>query len=66
MWPNDTDSVNRQGVALVELRVTRHYGWIVRDQPTSDYGIDAHVEIREYGLPTGRLLGLQIKTGIVL
>jgi len=34
-----------------------------REQRESDYGIDAHVELVEEEMPTGRLLGIQLKTG---
>ena len=40
----------------------RDFGWIFREQPTSDYGIDAHIEITD-GEPTGKLIALQIKSG---
>jgi HEAT repeat protein len=43
--------------------VTR-LGWYFREQPTSDFGIDAHAEAPDNsGKPSGRLLGLQIKGG---
>ena len=48
---------------MCELRVSRELGWVFREQPTSDFGVDAHVEIRRGGTPTGRLLGAQVKTG---
>ena len=38
-------------------------GWIFREQPTADYGIDAQIEICEGGRPTGRLIAVQIKSG---
>ncbi|MSM38683.1 MAG: DUF4365 domain-containing protein [Geobacter sp.] len=38
-------------------------GWLFREQPTHDYGIDAHVEIVENERPTGKLIALQIKSG---
>lgn len=34
-----------------------------REQHESDYGVDAHVELIENEKPTGRLLGIQLKTG---
>ena len=34
-----------------------------REQATSDFGVDAQAEIKREGRPTGRLVGLQIKTG---
>jgi hypothetical protein len=38
-------------------------GWVFREQPTSDFGVDAHVELVGDGAPTGRLLGVQVKSG---
>jgi len=38
-------------------------GWLFREQPIHDYGIDAHVEVVEGAYPTGNLIALQIKTG---
>jgi tetratricopeptide (TPR) repeat protein len=38
-------------------------GHTFREQLTSDFGVDAHVEIKRDGHPTGRLIGLQLKTG---
>jgi len=43
--------------------VTRELGWVFREQSTSDFGVDAQVEMKRDGRPTGRLVGLQIKTG---
>jgi hypothetical protein len=38
-------------------------GWFFREQPRPDRGIDAHVEGSTGGLPDGRLIALQIKSG---
>jgi len=38
-------------------------GWIFREQTKADHGIDAHLEIVNEGKPTGKLVGLQIKSG---
>jgi len=38
-------------------------GWLYREQPTEDYGIDAQVEIVDRNGPTGALIGIQIKSG---
>ena len=35
-----------------------------REQHENDYGIDAHAELLEEGMPTGQLLGVQLKTGL--
>jgi hypothetical protein len=36
---------------------------VFREQSTSDFGVDAQVEMKREGRPTGRLVGLQIKSG---
>ncbi|MBJ8342080.1 DUF4365 domain-containing protein [Antrihabitans sp. YC3-6] len=59
----DNDDIEQAGVALCQLLVRHTLHWIFREQKTSDYGVDAHVETRENGEATGRLLALQIKTG---
>jgi Domain of unknown function (DUF4365) len=43
--------------------VTRQLGLVFREQCTSDFGVDAQAEMKREGHPTGRLVGLQIKTG---
>lgn len=52
-----------EGVAAVHLIVGRELGWIWREQSVSDVGIDAHIEVVEEGLATGRLLAVQLKSG---
>jgi hypothetical protein len=42
--------------------------WIFREQPVNDFGVDAFVEVTDYWypkgvVPTGKLLGVQIKSG---
>ncbi|MFG3324027.1 DUF4365 domain-containing protein [Micromonospora chersina] len=39
-------------------------GWLFRDQPTEDYGIDAQAEVVDGENVRGRLLALQIKSGM--
>ena len=53
----------QEGVAQTQLVVVKTLGWIFREQPTEDFGIDAHVEIVDEEVVTGRLLALQIKSG---
>jgi hypothetical protein len=55
--------VGEEGVRLLGLAVGRGLGWVVRDQPTSDFGIDAHVEVIKDGLATGKLIAVQVKCG---
>ena len=48
---------------MASLIFTRDLQWIFREQPVSDVGIDAIVEIVSAGSATGNLLALQIKSG---
>ena len=62
-------SKERVGVYSVAKIFTENLGWIFREQPINDFGIDGFVEITRIRLnlkdliPTGRLLGVQIKSG---
>ena len=51
-----------QGVSIAALAIQR-LGWIFREQNKADHGIDAHLEIVKDGNHTGKLVGLQIKSG---
>lgn len=51
------------GVTRTELAVQEELGWLFREQPTEDFGIDAQVEVVDGTSVRGRLLGLQIKSG---
>ncbi|MGA5194681.1 DUF4365 domain-containing protein [Streptomyces exfoliatus] len=51
------------GVTRTQLAVEAGLGWLFREQPTEDYGIDAHAEVVDVELVRGRLLALQIKSG---
>lgn len=53
----------RVGISATEHIFTSKFNWIFREQPISDMGIDAHIEIVNDGVATGQLIGLQIKTG---
>lgn len=52
----------REGISAVGHSFTK-LQWLFREQPVSDFGIDAQVEIVKNGKATGRLLALQIKSG---
>lgn len=52
------------GVTRTQLAVQEELGWLFREQPTEDYGIDAHVEVVDGHRVEGRLLALQIKSGM--
>lgn len=60
--PN-TKLVEREGVAKAEIAFGK-LGYAFREQTTNDYGIDAHVEMLKDGTATGRLIALQIKSGV--
>lgn len=59
------NSEERIGVYSVGKIFTQQLKWIFREQPVNDFGIDAFVEITSAGteIPTGRLIGVQIKSG---
>ncbi len=57
-----TERINRRGVA-VAMETFEALGFAFREQQECDYGIDAHAELIESNAPTGRLLGIQLKTG---
>lgn len=58
-----TELTNRRSVALTETVVLDDLEWLFRSQETSDFGIDAHVEITKDEQATGELIALQIKGG---
>jgi hypothetical protein len=70
-WPENGPVPNRKptartasvGVTRTQLAVEEELGWLFREQPTEDYGIDAHVEVVDGRDVRGRLLALQIKSG---
>jgi len=51
-------------VTHTRLAVEDELGWLFREQPTEDFGIDAHAEVVDGEDVRGRLLGLQIKGGM--
>ncbi len=62
MKVKSTANIERIGISFVQLAFEQ-IGYIFREQPISDYGIDAHVEIVRDGKATGQLLAVQIKSG---
>ncbi|GAA4738285.1 DUF4365 domain-containing protein [Flavisolibacter ginsenosidimutans] len=62
-------SEERIGVYSVAKIFTEDLGWIFREQPINDFGIDGFVEITRISLnlkdriPIGKLIGVQIKSG---
>jgi hypothetical protein len=63
MDDNRYNSTDDEGVHTIGRIFNRKFEWIFREQPKSDMGIDAHVEICENRKPLGKLIGLQIKSG---
>ena len=58
-----TNQTERAGVHAVGSMFTS-LGWAFREQPTSDFGIDAQAEkLDSDGLGAGKLIALQIKAG---
>jgi hypothetical protein len=54
---------DRTGVNAVEAIFINQLDWIFREQFQSDWGTDAHAEVKVDGVPNGRLLAMQIKSG---
>lgn len=63
MQDNASAQISRIGVTRAQLTFQKDLRWLFREQPTDDYGIDAHVEVVKETQVTGRLLALQIKSG---
>lgn len=59
---NLSDNKDRLGVAAV-AQAFEKLGWIFRELPTSDYGVDAIVEVVGGGVLRGEVFGVQIKSG---
>jgi hypothetical protein len=57
------DNTERLGVNAVEA-IFLGFKWTFRPQEVGDYGIDAQVEIWEGEEFTGKLIALQIKSGV--
>lgn len=57
------DKTERLGVIESDRIITKEIGWIFREQPIIDVGLDAIIEQSEDGNPTGKFLAVQIKTG---
>lgn len=57
------DNTERLGVIETDRIVTKEIGWIFREQPVIDVGLDAIIEETQKGDPTGKFLAVQIKSG---
>ncbi|MDJ0318358.1 DUF4365 domain-containing protein [Arthrobacter antibioticus] len=51
------------GIAGVSLIVHGDLKWILREQPTSDFGIDVQIEVVDGRALSGKLIAAQIKSG---
>ena len=60
---NRYNSTERIGVNETEKIVIQSLGWIFREQPIVDVGLDAIIEQVESGEPTGKFIAVQIKSG---
>lgn len=56
-WIQDRTAINHLERKTISL------GWMWREQPLLDCGIDGHIEICEKNKPTGRLIAVQSKGG---
>ncbi|MCD8433654.1 MULTISPECIES: DUF4365 domain-containing protein [Tenacibaculum] len=56
-------NTERIGVYAIALLFTKEIDWIFREQPLVDVGIDALIEQKNNGEPTGKFISAQIKTG---
>lgn len=57
------NKTERLGVNETDKIVTKYLGWIFREQSIADFGIDGIIEQVEEGNPTGKFIGVQIKSG---
>ena len=55
-------ATEREGIAQVAFLVSR-LGWIWREQPIADFGVDGYIEIVKDKMPSGELIGVQVKAG---
>lgn len=57
------NKTERKGVIETQRIIVNQLGWVFREQPPPDFGIDAIMEqTNENGNPNGKLMGLQIKS----
>lgn len=60
---NRYSPTERIGVNETEKIVIQNLGWIFREQPIIDVGLDAIIELVENSEPTGKFIAVQIKSG---
>ncbi|MEQ9235680.1 DUF4365 domain-containing protein [Coleofasciculus sp. E2-BRE-01] len=63
MKAKKSNRIERQGIAIA-MSAFEKIDYAFREQQENDYGVDAHAELIENEEATGRLLGIQIKTGL--
>jgi hypothetical protein len=63
MQVSRSDLVAREGVHFVGYQTVRELGWVFREQPIPEYGIDAQLELVQAGKTSGNLIAVQIKSG---
>lgn len=61
---NRVQLTDRRGVNAFENFALNTLNWIFREQSIVDLGIDAHIEQATNGDSTGKLIAVQIKTGL--
>jgi hypothetical protein len=60
---SNTPDIDRIGISKLETLFSQA-GWKFREQPIKEYGVDAQVEIFNNDNPTGKLIAIQIKSGL--
>ncbi|MEU7753773.1 DNA/RNA helicase domain-containing protein [Micromonospora sp. NPDC049171] len=63
MHVGDHHLTDRRGVAIVDEATHGSLRWLFREVSVSDVGIDGHIELIDGDRATGKLLGVQIKSG---
>lgn len=58
------NNLEREGVYSVAKYIEKHLNWTFREQPVVDVGLDGIIEECILGIPTGRFIGCQIKSGL--
>ena len=59
---NNTENIGRQGVYKCASKF-EELGFMFREQPIGDYGIDAIIETKDNNYLSGKLIAVQIKSG---
>ncbi len=59
---NNTENIERQGVYKCASKF-EELGFMFREQPIGDYGIDAIIETKDNNYLSGKLIAVQIKSG---